>query len=99
MTFSNPAGFYSLDMPQKIEQEITSFCCSSLLVLYADAVSYLNSDYDRFFLGHETSGDLDEWISNLSPTDLISLTRWIGERYAHLHNQAIKAKNTNAQAA
>ena len=89
MTHPNPAGFYGLDMPPELEAEIVNYGGSSLLDLYEETVSHLNSDYDDFFTGW-TPDSLDNWISELTPTDLINLTRWIGERYAYLHNQANK---------
>lgn len=85
MTFPNPAGYY-LPMPEQFEAEIVSFPFSTLSDFNSDLASFLSRDYDAKFLAGYTSEDLDDWVNNLEPDELINLIRWVAERLAHLYH-------------
>jgi hypothetical protein len=86
MTHPNPAGFYSLDMPESVEQEFVELD-------YVETAETLNeATYSLVPCGEFTgfihlSQTADDWFDHLKAESVISLIRWLAERLDHLANE------------
>ena len=98
MPSPNPAGYYSLDIPEQFETEINTLSLSNLAFLNYELADFLYdvlpAEADEEFRSTNLSGQADQWINNLQADELINLIRWITERLAYLYhkrNRVIKA--------
>jgi len=94
MTHPNPAGYYSLSMPEAIEQEITQLSIEWLTRLnwrisaFLDDILLEGLSVDGFDTFNENSPALEQWVNQCEEEQIINLLRWITERIAYLHTKA-----------
>lgn len=90
MTYPNPAGYYSLKLPESVEEAIQVLESTELITLIHSLIYHLGEGKDdRFYCFIPfTPSSLDDAIDKLSRKDKISLIRWTAELLAAKNNEA-----------
>jgi hypothetical protein len=92
MPFPQPAGYYSLKLPEGIEEAIEALDYEQSVTLAHSIIYHLGEGKgDRFYSFIPfTPSSFDDAIDSLTRADKINLIRWIGDRLASLHTLPVQ---------
>lgn len=95
MTFPQPAGYYSLDLPTELQERVAALSFSGLASLSNDLALYIYEvdieDREGFEIDTASLTVADDaFISAMSIDTLISFQRWICDRLAFLHTVPVQ---------